>query len=281
MSILNDEVISMIKQNKSITFSGSEGLIFLCGDMALKEFHSNGTGYFNQTISDSTDRSYISEQLRNICDRTNALRDKYFVKTPEMLDYYVKYDFPDIKTYLLMKKAEGIPAYTHNRRVVEYYMPDLKPMSPEGSVADAYSYYMAKKLCDADQGHFTKLVEDCLNINNDEKIAIDPWGQNIYYDDKRGFSILDLRVLADNVYTPERTQDSIVHNVCSTVFDYLTNITSHVNAEIKDNEKSFKFLSPVYEKTINGLNKSGISKDMVRSKYKDYYYVADYVERIK
>jgi len=281
MSFLNDAVISMIKRNKSTTFSGSEGLIFLCDDVVLKEFHSNGAGYFNQTITDSRDYSFIRRQLQNICEHTNALRDKYGVETPMMLDHYIKYDFPDLKSYLLMKKASGMPTYTHNRKVVEYYVPELKDGTAEGTAVDAYSYFMAKKLCDAKQEHFSKLVEDCLNITSDNQVAIDPWGQNIYFDDNKGFSILDLRILNENVYAPERTKESIIHTVCSTAFEYLCSITSHVRSGMKDEDKTFEFLSPVYEKTLKGLDRSGITKDLLRSDYRDYPYIADIVERIK
>ncbi len=243
---LSQEIIDTIKHDSEQTFTGTEGCVYLCRDLALKEYYSASISGAEQLITNL-------DAIKNI---TNELKEEHFVNTPKVYDYYIKQALIN-KGYLLMERAKGSPVYASVKTNLITLCPEYKDLHHSGLISK-YCLHMAEKLADGKQWQYDNFIEDARSIFEDGRVLVDKFGENIYYDENEGFSFLDLQKL------DKRMSKDIRNNYSSALaligLDYVSCLLCGINAST-ENVDPVKLVKPIFDKTMTSLNKHGVNNN--------------------
>lgn len=255
--MINEDLIRKFKGENEQFFSGTEGYIYTKGDMVLKEY-----------------KRYREErELWNLQEKTNKLT-AMGVNTPEIVDYInFKHSYPwgqNYASYILMKRAKGSPVYAENIVNLWTWLPDDAYNQNKSHLISKYSKIKAEELSDAKQEQYDSFVNDISTVLREKNFLIDKYGENIYYDTKQGFSLIDL-VVSDNKYLKyvealsEKIYDAEIKQLVSFVaLDYVGDLLLGIKPDEKGTDP-VKLIRPVFDKTEKALKSS--DEQVERSNY--------------
>jgi len=257
---LTENLLFKIKDNCEGQFHGGEGSVYLKGNYALKEYND--------------DKDIDEHVFEVMMMSTNYLRDRLGINTPKIYDYMmfkhggIKGISDKITPYLFMERAKGTPVYAQLSSNLDTLLPD----DPDLGTAHKLSKYciqMAEKLADGDQKFFDKFAEDVFTTLLYNNVLIDKFGENIYFDDKTGFSLLDLWFKKNGLsggtcVTREKGKgiDSIRHGLYYITLEYIADISCGIWSGRDNNIDPDEKVKPIYEKTYKALSK--ISKNYTK-----------------
>ncbi len=287
---LNEKNINLIKKNSTLCFEGKEAKVYLTNKYALKEFKWYGEGAFNYFVFKNNNVDLILRELENIKQTINdKLIKKYNISTPKILDYYIKkgpivnfisedgeeQEEQKVISYILMKRASGSPVFTRKEEDMEKFIGLDDVDAYNDSFADIKHYYyhrMANMLSNGNEQHFDKFVKDSINTQTEPSVFLDVWGENIYYDLKKGYTTLDYRLGINGKSVINKKGYNVEQLTCKCALDHIGFLNeSLTNYSGKDAAKAV--LKPALDKSINALNKNGISTAKIEREYPNMHRI--------
>lgn len=251
---LNKQIIDEIKAGNELAFSGSEARVYLTEALALKEFK-----YFIH-----------QKRLKRIKDVTNHFRDEMGVNTPEIVDARIvsytedKFGKKYYKNnpYILMERAKGRPVMVGRpENIVKYFnLEDFKGIEDIAyyKMTSDYSNDMIMRLYNASQEQFDTFANNVSNILTSGDALIDAFGENIYYDKDKGFTLLDFRVLdeySNNIMRKDKNYYLDKHlrsDVSRVMTSYVTDL--YCSATDETEEMLDEKIEPIVKKTTKALS---------------------------
>lgn len=263
---LNSEIIESIKKCSAKQFVGFEGKVYLNGDLALKEYNGSNVGFINTVSKDCTDTQHIESVLKSMKLSVNLLANKYQVNTPKIIDYFIQNKNFKYTPYILMERVKGEPVYPERDKTIKTLTTKIDGNDIDEKFVN-YCKMLIEKLSDADQSKYDKFAVDCMNIERSSNVSMDVFGENYCFDEKKGFSILDLQILSSG--RVEYDKYSAWGKTCSALFNYILNLRTAVaraSLESDGYEQTTNKIKPVVEKSYNAIRGVGITnEDMIYS----------------
>lgn len=263
---LNSEIIEIIKKCSEKQFVGFEGKVYLNGDLALKEYNGSNVGFINTVSIDCTDTHHIESVLKSMKLSVNLLANKYQVNTPKIIDYFIQNKNFKYTPYILMERVKGEPVYPERDKTIKTLTTKIDGNDTDEKFVN-YCKMLIEKLSEADQSKYDKFAVDCMNIERSSNVSMDVFGENYCFDEKKGFSILDLQILSSG--RVEYDKYSAWGKTCSALFNYILNLRTAVaraSLESDGYEQTTNKIKPVVEKSYNAIRGVGITnEDMIYS----------------
>lgn len=250
---LTEELLKEIKKSKEV-YSGAEGVVTLYKNLALKEY------LWGEEQS----------KLDDYKKYANKLRQEKAVNTPRIYDTLTMDDNGEEVQCVLMERVKGSPVFAESFIYLKKTVPKLTGMDPEKAsyliypaLKRVYSRYIAEKLSDGSQMLFDKFVENVIEVNKSSFFEIDNYGENIYFDNKSGFSLIDLNF---NHNKTKDTNSAIENKTLQIGFNYIDRLYYDIN-QYGINPKCTKYLNEVIDKTIKACNKCNISNETINRNF--------------
>jgi len=244
---LTKELIDEIKRHREVSLFGSEGTVYLYQEIALKQYHDFYQNYLTT--------------LNNMKVRIDELKDQYDVSTPRIIDCAELPCKSQVLAYILMERAKGTAVYETSydflRKIYRGYQ-----IEDSNIMIAKYTKYMSEMLADGKQEHFDKFVHDIYAIEKSPFVKVDAFGRNYNYDDKTGFSVLDLTVLKNE--KPETDIATQTKYVCRNSLAYIDQLSFGMLKKNRDRQVSC--LKEVIKKTYRAA-KNNLPTQHVR----DYF----------
>lgn len=250
---LTENLLFRIKDFNEQKFCGGEATVYLKGNFALKEYY---------------DYNGIDEKVLDVIMRsTNYLRDRLGINTPKIYDYMMfkhrglESFTGKVTPYLFMERAKGSPVYAQLSSNLDTLLPNDQDMGVAHKLSK-YCCLMAEKLADGDQKFFDKFAEDVFTTLLYDNALIDKFGENIYYDDKAGFSLLDLSFKNNGLLSRAKVPrdkaeniEPIKYGLYYITLEYIADLACGIWVGSGNNIDPDKMVKPIYKKTYKSLNK--------------------------
>ncbi len=244
---LTKDLVDGIKRHREVSLFGSEGTVYLYQDFALKQYHDFYQDYL--------------ETLKDMKSKIDELKNEYDVNTPRILDCAELPCKSQILAYILMERANGTAVYETSydflRKIYRGYQ-----IEDSNIMIAKYTKYMSEMLAEGKQEHFDKFVHDMFSIEKSPFIKVDAFGRNYNYDEKTGFTLLDLTVLKHE--KPEIDIATQTKYVCRNSLAYIDQLSYGMLK--KNRERQISCLKEVIKKTYRAA-KNNLPEQHVR----DYF----------
>lgn len=267
---ITSDIIEAIKNGSEKQFEGFEAKVYLNGNFALKEYKNtyagliNNTSYLASICGDDSELYNILNEYKQSVNNLVSLG----VNTPSIIDYYVARKKLEYIPYILMERVKGSQVYIESESTKKVLTKDISNTNNGSEKLDGYYKIMLEKLSDANQWLFDKFAEDCITIEHSKRIAVDVFGENIYFENNKGFSFLDLQILPirKTAIDPLNVQGK----TCAGMFNYILKIKEDLtsNNDLKNKYCDVdNLVRSVVVKSCKALNRAGIKDEDIFNSY--------------
>lgn len=250
---LTEKLLNEIKTSNEI-YSGSEGVVTIYKKLALKEYRWG------------MEQKYLNLYKQHV----NKLRYEKAVNTPVIYDTNTLLIDGETVPYLLMERAKGNPVFVASYAYLSEAIPKLT--GEDKSMVNyviypvlrkKYSKFISEKISDGSQMLFDRFIDNLIEVNKSRYLSVDNFGENIYFDDRSGFSLIDFSFSEAKA---KEEQNSIEKKTLQVGFDYLNELYYDINLDSVE-PKYVRYLNEAVDKTVKACEKANIPKESIKHSF--------------